>query len=142
MRLVLMAGLVGLGLVAPAAACPQPARCIAMISAPSELTSIRAPRTEVAAAAPAKVPYLSLTVRLTDREDGNHPLRRSLISFRPAVVHADDIEIPELWAIVAHQVTDRLPRYEDGEEFSMVLSPVVVTMPTESTPGLGLSGDF
>ncbi len=141
MRLVLMAGLVGLGLVAPAAACPQAARCIAMISAPSELTSVRAPRTEVAAA-PVKVRHLSLTVRLTDKDESHHPLRRSLTSFRPAVVHDGDIEMPELWAIVAHQVTDRLPRYEDGEEFSMVLSPVVVSMPSESTPGLGLSGDF
>lgn len=110
-----------------------------MGSGRAELSSRLSVRSETPAAR-APVRHLSLTIRLSD--DDNHVLRRSLTSFRPAVVHAGDIEMPELWAIVATQVTDRLPRYEDGEQFSMVLSPVVVSMPSESTPGIGLSGDF
>jgi hypothetical protein len=138
--MVVMAGLVGVGLTAPASACPQGTRCIAMASGMAELSSIRMQRTETPAARPAPVQHLSLTVHLTD--EGNYSLRRSLTSFRPAVTHAEDIVMPELWAVVATTVRAQLPRYETEESFSMVLSPVVVTMPTESTPGLGLSGDF
>jgi hypothetical protein len=137
--MVVMAGLVGVGLTAPAAACPQGTRCIAMVSGMAELSSIRMQRTETPAP-PQPVRHLSLTVQFS--EDGNYSLRRSLTSFRPAVVYAEDIEMPELWAVVATTVKAQLPRYETEESFSMVLSPVVVTMPTESTPGLGLSGDF
>lgn len=137
-----MAALVGVGLTAPASACPQGTRCIAMASGMAELASVRAHRIETPAAAPAPVQQLSLTVHLTASEDVNDSLRRSLTSFRPVVVYAEDIEMPELWAVVATTVTAQLPRYETEEAFSMVLSPVVVTMPTESTPGLGLSGAF
>lgn len=137
--MVVMAGLVGVGLTAPASACPQGTRCIAMASGMAELSSVRAQRIETPAP-PRPVRHLSLTVHLS--EDGNYSLRRSLASFRPAVAYAEDIEVPELWAVVATTVTAQLPRYETEESFSMVLSPVVVTMPTESTPGLGLSGAF
>ncbi len=141
MRVVLMAALVGAGLTAPAAACPQGTRCIAMVSGRPELATSR--RTRAATPAPTPPPNkLSLTIRVSDWADGRGPLHRSLSSFRPAVVHAADLEMPELWAIVASSVKDQLPRYENDEQFSMVLSPVVVTMPSESTPGLGLSGDF
>jgi len=142
MRMAVMAGLVGVGLTAPASACPQGTRCIAMASGMAEFSSTRAHRIETPASVPAPVQHLSLTVHLTASEDGNDSLRRALTSFRPAVVYSGDIEMPELWAVVATTVKSQLPRYETEESFSMVLSPVVVTMPTESTPGLGLSGDF
>ncbi len=141
MRLALMAAVVTAGLTAPAAACPHGTRCIAMVSGMAKPGSIRRPRAETPAV-PVRPRQLSLTVRLSDRDDRHRPLNRSLSSFRPAVVHTGDIEMPELWAVVASQVTERLPRYQDGVQFSMVLSPVVVTMPSESTPGIGLSGDF
>lgn len=141
MRMAVMAGLVGVGLTAPASACPQVTRCIAMASGMASPSSIRMQHMETPAARPP-VRHLSLTVLLTASEDGNYSLRRSLTSFRPAVIYAEDIEMPELWAVVATTVKAQLPRYETEESFSMVLSPVVVTMPTESTPGLGLSGDF
>ena len=141
MRIAVMAGLVGVGLTAPASACPQGTRCIAMASGMAELSSVRMQRMETPAA-PQPVRHLSLTVHLTASEDGNYSLRRSLTGFHPVVVYAEDIEMPELWAVVATTVKAQLPRYETEESFSMVLSPVVVTMPTESTPGLGLSGDF
>lgn len=140
MRLLVMAGLVGVGLTAPASACPQGTRCIAMASGMSELESMRTQRIETPA--PAQVRYLSLTVRSSEQDDSNAPLWRSLSSFQPTVVHADDVEMPWIWAVLATEVKSQLPRYENADQFSMVLSPVVVTMPTESTPGLGLSGDF
>jgi hypothetical protein len=144
MRVVVMAGLVGAALATPANACPQATRCIAMISAPADFTSIRA--SEIAPA-PAAVPHVALAMRLgfdpaTVDADRFAPLRSSLTRFRPAVAHSGDIEMPWIWAVLASEVHDRLPRYEQADQFSMVLSPVVVTMPTESTPGVGLSGDF
>lgn len=138
-----MAGLVGAGLAglaAPAAACPQGARCIAMLSGPTDFTSIRTPET----AAPARVvPTVTLMMRITVVPSDRYPsLRSSLSSFAPARISAGDVEMPWIWAVLASEVESRLPRYDGTDSFSMVLSPVVVTMPSESTPGVGLSGAF
>jgi len=138
MRVFVMTGLVGAAFATPANACPQGARCIAMLTSPADFTSVREeiPTPPV----PRKI---SLTVRPTVASvDHLASLRTSLTSFEPTVHYPDDIEMPYLWAVVATEVRNHLPRYHDDEQFSMVLSPVVVTMPTESTPGLGLSGDF
>ena len=140
MRLFLMAGLVGAALAAPADACPQGARCIAMLSGPTELTSIRSFET---AAAPVAVPQMTLTVQFIDvRTDRYAPLRNSISSFHPAIAPSDGVEMPWIWRVLASEVEAHLPRYEQANEFSMVLSPVVVSMPSESTPGVGLSGAF
>ncbi|MBA3454968.1 MAG: hypothetical protein H0T42_17900 [Deltaproteobacteria bacterium] len=108
----------------------------------AELTAIRTDRVETPAAAPQKVTYLTLTVHLTANDDGHESLRSSLTKFEPVVARTDGVEMPWIWAVLATEVRSHLPRYENDEQFSMVLSPVVVTMPTESTPGVGLSGDF
>lgn len=139
MRLFVMVGLVGAAFATPADACPQGARCIAMLTSPADFTSIR----EEVPAAPAPPRKISLRIRTSGpASDHLSSLRTSLTSFEPRVVYADDIEMPELWAVVATEVKSHLPRYEDAHQFSMVLSPVVVTMPSDTTPGLGLSGDF
>jgi len=117
MRQIAMAGLVGAALATPAAACPQGSRCLAMLSAPADLAH----------------------GALLERHD---ELRSSLSSFEPTIARADDIEMPWIWAVLAAEARRRLPRYEQPNQFSMVLAPVVVSMPSETTPGLGLSGDF
>jgi len=138
MRVAVMVGLFGAAFATPASACPQGARCIAMVTRPAHFTSVREARPP--APAPRKI---SLTVRTPSvTVDHLAPLRSSLTSFHPVAIHDGDIEMPYLWAVVASEVESHLPRYHSDESFSMVLSPVVVTMPTESTPGLGLSGDF
>lgn len=141
MRVIVMAGLVGAALAAPADACPQGARCIAMLSGPTELTSIRSFETP---AAPRAVRDVKLTMRFsgTVQADGYARLHSSLRSFEPPVPSTDGVEMPWIWEVLASEVHDRLPRYEQADQFSMVLSPVVVSMPSESTPGIGLSGDF
>jgi len=133
-----MVGLVGAAYATPAYACPQGARCIAMLTSPADFTSVR----EVPAPPPPprKISLTFLPASLP--VDHLASLRSSLTSFEPTVRYPDDIEMPYLWAVVASEVRGHLPRYEDDHRFSMVLSPVVVTMPSESTPGLGLSGDF
>jgi hypothetical protein len=35
-----------------------------------------------------------------------------------------------------------MPRYEKRDAFSFVLSPVVVTSPSDTIPGVGLAGAF
>lgn len=139
MRVFVMVGLVGAAFATPANACPQGARCIAMLTSPTDFTSVRAEQP-----APRPPPRkISLTVRVSSQVTNRFAsLRSSLHNFEPPVTHADDIEMPYLWAVVATEVKSRLPRYQDSNQFSMVLSPVVVTMPSESTPGVGLSGDF
>lgn len=140
MRVVVMAALVGVALATPASACPQGTRCIAMSSNPSELTSVRTFET----AARPVVRTVNLTMRhaVDTTADRYAPLRSSLSTFHRVVLPADAVDMPWIWAVVASEVHSRLPRYEQADRFSMVLSPVVVTMPTESTPGVGLSGDF
>jgi len=144
MRVFVMVGLVGATFAAPADACPQGARCIAMLTTSASVSSVRVEQA-VSAPAPAPAPprKISLELRVASPSiDRLASLRSSLSTFEPPVRYAGDIEMPALWAVVATEVRNHLPRYEDEDQFSMVLSPVVVTMPTETTPGLGLSGDF
>jgi len=143
MRVLVMAGLVGAALATPAAACPRGLRCIALRTAPADFTAVRSIPQETAA--PAVATTVSLTLHLAGQGapvDRHALLHRSLSSFEPIVARADELELPWIWAVLATEVKRHLPRYDQANQFSMVLSPVVVSMPTESTPGLGLSGDF
>ncbi len=138
MRVFVMAGLLGAALVTPAAACPQGARCIAMPTSPSSFSSIR----ETGRPAPARP--ISLQMRVTTVEttaDHHASLRRSLTSYHPQAIQAGAVEVPEIWATIAAEARSRLPRHAN-RDVSLVVSPVVVTMPSESTPGLGVSGEF
>ncbi len=138
MRVIVMTGLLGAAFATPASACPQGARCIAMVTRPASFTSVRKDLSP-----PPPPRKISLTVRLAPPSaDHLASLRSSLTTFEPTVHHAGDVEIPYFWAMVATEVVSHLPRYQDDDQFSMIVSPVVVSMPTESTPGLGLSGDF
>jgi len=43
--------------------------------------------------------------------------------------------------VLREQIYSRLPRHDD-ERFTLVLSPVVVTSPSDTIPGVGIAGDF
>ena len=88
MRVLVMTGLVGAALAAPANACPRGARCIAMLSGPTDLTSIRSFETP---APPKAVPDVKLTLRfsVTVPADRYAPLRSSLRSFEPSAARSD-----------------------------------------------------
>jgi hypothetical protein len=51
-------------------------------------------------------------------------------------------DMPWIWEVLRTQVYTRLPRYEDAQSFSFVLSPVVVKGQFDTVPGVGLAGDF
>ncbi len=53
-----------------------------------------------------------------------------------------EIEMPWIWGVLRDQVYSRMPTYEDKNELKIVLSPVVVTSPSDTVPGFGIAGDF
>lgn len=54
-----------------------------------------------------------------------------------------EIEMPWIWRVLREQVYSRMPTYEKRDEsIKLVLSPVVVTSPSDTVPGVGISGDF
>ena len=54
---------------------------------------------------------------------------------------AEPDAMPWIWRVLREQVYSRLPRHDD-ERFTLVLSPVVVTSPSDTIPGVGIAGDF
>jgi hypothetical protein len=70
------------------------------------------------------------------------------ISLRTHVVpRARSIQMPWIWQVLRHSVYARMPRYDRiaqraENRFSLVLSPVVVSSPQDTVPGVGLEGDF
>ena len=54
----------------------------------------------------------------------------------------NDEEVPWIWKVLKQQVYSRMPTYEKPNELKLVLSPVVVTSPTDTIPGVGIAGDF
>jgi hypothetical protein len=142
-RLVLASML--LMLAAPRAdACPHGATCVA--------TETRAepvePAVEIAATtarrgeqAPAGKAMPDLVVR--DAADVDM-LSRSLRTH--VVPRAAAIQMPWIWQVLRSNVYARMPRYDSVDQpdrrFSLVLSPVVVTSPQDTVPGVGIEGDF
>lgn len=59
----------------------------------------------------------------------------------PAKLDPGEVEMPWIWRVLREQVHARLPSYEQ-QRFNIVLSPVVVTTPSDTIPGVGVAGDF
>jgi hypothetical protein len=53
-----------------------------------------------------------------------------------------EVEMPWIWMALRAQVYSRMPTYEKSHEFKITLSPVVVTSPSDTVPGVGIAGDF
>lgn len=57
--------------------------------------------------------------------------------------HLDgEIEMPWIWQVLRDHVYARMPRYEQPRRFALVVSPVVVTSPSDTIPGVGVAGSF
>ena len=52
-----------------------------------------------------------------------------------------ELEMPPIWTALRASVYSRMPTHETSD-FKLMLSPVVVTSPSDTIPGLGVSGDF
>jgi hypothetical protein len=139
MRLVLLALVFGAALATPATACPRELRCIVLtVGQPLSVYQIETP-------APRRPVHLALRMSSTDEAELIAPLRSELVRFEPTVADPTAIDVPWIWVELRARVYNRLPRYDqtdENQQFSMVLAPVVVTSPSESTPGLGVSGAF
>jgi hypothetical protein len=133
MRAVLCLVIVGL-VAAPAAACPRGTACLARLAG-------------------ARVGGDELPRRLVDRPAVGD-LRRAFpqtLRVEPqvsrelsTVIHEAPAApaMPWIWQVLRDQVYARLPRYDQPQQFSMVLSPVVVAGSFDTVPGFGLAGDF
>jgi hypothetical protein len=128
-RLVLVSML--LMLATPhAEACPGGGVCVAAVTRAVAET----PR---AVAAPGSI---DLAVRSVPSVD---MLGRHLRTHVVPRTHA--IEMPWIWQALRKGVYERMPRYESAtadRRFSMMLSPVVVSSPQDTVPGVGVEGGF
>ena len=52
-----------------------------------------------------------------------------------------EIELPWIWAALDQKVVSRLPRYA-AREFSMIVTPVIVSGTFDTVPGVGVGGEF
>lgn len=92
-----------------------------------------------------------------ERNTAGHPRRhlvvpdvhRIRLTMRPrrapiiAVTTHDDgeVEVPWLWRVLRERALAHLPHH-DATSFSLALSPVVVTSPSDTIPGVGVAGSF
>lgn len=82
------------------------------------------------------------SVRLTSPPPERAPAERIVLRIAPKPRRDGEIEMPWIWQVLREQVYSRMPRYDHSRRLSLVLSPVVVTTPSETTPGLGVAGAF
>ena len=118
-----------------------------MLSGPADFTSIRRLETAPLEGSRPHASALRLAVSVSSIEptesDRYAPLTNQLLTFRPIVRRPDEVVKPWIWVVLSGHVYKHLPRYEQAEhQFSMVFSPVMVSTAGDSTPGVGLSGDF
>lgn len=136
MRSVAVVGLLGTLAATPALACPTRVACITtdvLSSGRSELPA--APRLLTRTA------RLELRLPFVPRAEPRAELGQSLLTFSPPI--EDELAMPWIWQVLRTQVYGRLPRIEPGaQDFSMVLSPVVVAGSFDTVPGFGVAGDF
>lgn len=122
--------------MAPSAqACPRGTVCVssqtriggAEIARPRSMLQVATTRLRIAA--PTTAPALATSLK-------------THVSPRPAAV-----EMPWIWVTLRDHVYARLPTYErvarrPENKFSLVLSPVVVSSPQDTVPGVGVEGGF
>ena len=135
-RLVIVAVL--LDLTAPAVACPRLDKCVVSLPSTTQLpheTRVSPAHGDAHAvqrlhtsAAPEQ-PALDLT------KDAHK------LQLKPRLAPGE-VEMPAIWATLRGKVYSQMPTYQKSESFKIVLSPVVVTSPSDTIPGLGIAGDF
>ena len=54
-----------------------------------------------------------------------------------------EVEMPWIWQSLRERVYSRMPSYkEEKSSLAIVVAPVVVKSPSDTVPGIGISGDF
>ena len=106
---------------------PLALACVAVITTAPALACPRKLRCLVQrdASAQAEAPRVRLTFE---------PTRRATVD--------GEVELPWIWQVLRERVVAKLPSYADDKRFTVVLSPVVVTTPSDTVPGIGVAGDF
>jgi hypothetical protein len=127
-RLVVVSALIAVIATAPALGCPRRVLCV--------VDGEAAPRHEVA--------RFARFVHVRDvRPIVRRPDKREHVYAHERVRSAnDEPELPWIWRALRDHVYARLPRYHDAKRFTLVVSPVVVTSPSDTVPGIGLAGNF
>ena len=126
MRRRLVAIAVLLDLTAPAVACPPLETCLTQLPSTTSLphvSSAHGPSTRVSPAS------FDLTQIVRDLAP-------------PPRLAPGEVEMPWIWKALRARVYSQLPTYEQSQDFKIVLSPVVVTSPSDTVPGVGIAGDF
>ncbi len=82
------------------------------------------------------------TAAMLDVRSAQLPADRGLTFDAPARPDPDAVEMPWIWRVLRDQVYARMPRYEQPQRFTLVLSPVVVASPSDTVPGVGVAGNF
>jgi hypothetical protein len=132
-RLVIVAVL--LDLTAPAMACPPLDTCLTKLPSTAHVPRV-APAHDAAtdANADAKRHVRSPALDVTQLPELAPPRRA------PAGAPVE-VEMPAIWTALRTSVYSRMPTHQ-SDDFKLMLSPVVVSSPSDTIPGLGVSGDF
>jgi hypothetical protein len=125
-RLLIVSSCVAAITAGPALACPRHVLCLVQ---PEVAGASEVPRTYKR----ATIPDLR---RVTVAPDDQ-------LTFEAPVKHdPNEIEMPWIWRVLRDQVYAQMPKYKRKEAFTLVLSPVVVTTPNDTIPGVGVAGGF
>lgn len=112
---------------APALACPRHLQCFvqAELTSAPEIARVR----KVAAIPDVRTVHVATEEHFTFGD-------------APRNAAAGEIEMPWFWRVLREHVVSRLPSYREPDRFTIVLSPVVVTTPSDTIPGVGIAGNF
>jgi hypothetical protein len=126
-RFLVVASCIAVVTTGPALACPRAMMCLVT----PERT---APEVAHAAKRPPQIPNVrKLNLRVKPRA--------RLTFTAPAKPDPNEIEMPWIWRVLREQVYSQMPSHR-SRGFALTLSPVVVTTPSETVPGLGVGGEF
>jgi hypothetical protein len=109
----------------PALACPRRVLCVIGTEQPAAIEVSRVKK-------PARIPDVR-AVKLAPRAH---------LTFDAGPKRdPGQVEMPWIWRVLREQVYSQMPSHR-ARGFALTLSPVVVTTPSETVPGLGVAGDF
>jgi len=114
----------------PALACPVGALCASV--------ELAMPRAETRRAESPRGARIASTAV---RRDSTLVASRDVWNLGEAIAKPSTTAMPWIWQVLRTEVYARMPRYRD-DDFTFVLSPVVVAGQFDTVPGVGLAGDF
>ncbi len=136
--------LIGLGLTAgmavlsptTASACPRGLQCLVTTShqVTAEVARPRPTMLRLAIAQPShRATAAAVDLRLSNRLD------QALLA-KPTP-KPNTLAMPPIWQQLRTGLYDRMPHYEE-RQFTLTMSPVVVSGTFDTVPGVGVAGDF